>query len=471
MNTTNQNKRFTFLFFLIDCIVISILFMTILYRRYENWFIGFDTLSIIEYLLNYQIKSYLFLIGSWFFISHYLNFYKFTRFERYLDFIRKSIFQVLLFSVVLFAISGAKNEDLFSNKQSAYFTVILAIYIFITRSLLFVVNKWYRKKGLNDKNIVIVGNNLNVESLIELINKRKDFGLRLSAHFVSNKVTSEQKLLNLDTFKDELEKVNPDYIYICLNNGLEKDAINEVVSVAEGLYANIGYIPDNIMDSLQTLEVNYLDSFPILTYKKYPLDFSFNQIIKRSFDLIFTLFAFVTLLWWLLPIIALAVYFSQGGPILFIQKRNGLNGKEFNCLKFRTMKPHKMNDLKPTERDDPRVTKLGRILRKTSLDELPQFFNVLKGEMSIVGPRPHMVSENESYSEIINRYSLRHYVKPGITGLAQVRGYRGAVDTEKDMELRIRTDIYYVRNWSFLLDLLIIYKTVKLMIVGDENAI
>ncbi len=471
MNTANQNQRLAFLLFLIDCIIISSLFVTILYYRYENWFFGYNAIEIAEFLINFQIKSYLFLIGSWFLISQYLNFYKFTRFERYLDFIRKSFFQILLFAVVLFAISGVKNEDLFSNKQSAYFIAILGAYIILSRSLFFVVNKWYRKKGLSYKNIVIVGNNHNVDSLIELINERKDFGLRLSTHFVINNRTGNQKLLNLNVFKDELEKVKPDYIYICLNNGLDKDSINEIVSIAEGVYATIGYIPDNIMDSLQTLEVNYLDSFPILTYKKYPLDHSINQIIKRTFDIVFTLFAFVTLLWWLLPILAVAVYFSQGAPILFAQKRNGLNGKEFNCLKFRTMRPHKLNDLKPTERNDPRVTKLGRILRKTSLDELPQFFNVLKGEMSIVGPRPHMVSENESYSEIINRYSLRHYVKPGITGLAQVRGYRGAVDTEKDMEKRIRTDIYYVRNWSFLLDLLIIYKTVKLMIVGDENAI
>src|SRR5690606_37767108 len=151
--------------------------------------------------------------------------------------------------------------------------------------------------------------------------------------------------------------------------------------------------------SLQTPEVNYLDSFRILTYKQYPLDFSFNHIIKRSFALIFTLFALVTLLRWLLPFLAFALYSCQGARVLFAQKRNGLNGKEFNCLKFRTMMPHKLNALKPTERNDPRVTKLGRILRKTSLDELPEFFNVLKGEMSIVGPRPHMVSENETYSE------------------------------------------------------------------------
>src|SRR5690606_26129003 len=215
----------------------------------------------------------------------------------------------------------------------------------------------------------------------------------------------------------------------------------------------------------------YLDSFPVLNYKKLPLDDTFNQITKRLFDLAFTLWVFIFLLSWLMPIIALLVLITQGRPIFFSQKRNGLNGKEFDCLKFRTMIPHKHNSVKPTERNDPRVTRLGRILRKTSLDELPQFINVLKGEMSIVGPRPHMVSENESYSDIIKRYSLRHYVKPGITGLAQTRGYRGVVDSDKDMEMRIRTDIYYVRNWSFLLDLVIIFRTIKLMISGDENAI
>src|SRR5690606_17821999 len=188
----------------------------------------------------------------------------------------------------------------------------------------------------------------------------------------------------------------------------EENVINEITNLAESHFIWIGFIPDNIINSL-SLEINYLDSFPILTYKKYPLDNSFNQISKRFFDIGFTTVIFALILWWVLPLIALMVYVTQGGPILFKQKRNGLNGKEFDCLKFRTMRDDKNNNIKPTERDDPRVTKLGKILRKTSLDELPQFINVLKGEMSIVGPRPHMVSENEAYSEIIKRYALRHY--------------------------------------------------------------
>lgn len=471
MNTPVQNRRFIPLFFLIDCLTISAIFVTILYFRYQDWFIGFGIVEIIGFLINYQIKSYIFLLISWFLISQYLSFYKTTRFERYLDYIRKSIFQIILFAIVLFAISGVKNADLYSNRQSFYFVFILGSYVLSSRTTLFFINKWYRTKGLDSKKLIIIGYNQNIETLISLINDRKDLGINLITHLVTSNPTENQKLLNLSSLRKDFEQAKPNYIYICLNNGLDKDSINEIVSIAEGVYATIGYIPDNTMDSLQTLEVNYLDSFPILTYKKYPLDHSINQIIKRSFDLVFTLIVFVTLLWWLLPILSVAVYFSQGKPIFFAQKRNGLNGKEFDCLKFRTMRPDKSNDIKPTERDDPRVTKLGKILRKTSLDELPQFFNVLKGDMSIVGPRPHMVSENETYSEIIKRYSLRHYVKPGITGLAQVRGYRGAVDSDKDMEKRIRTDIYYVRNWSFLLDIYIIYKTVKLMIVGDENAI
>src|SRR5690606_36136312 len=173
----------------------------------------------------------------------------------------------------------------------------------------------------------------------------------------------------------------------------------QITSILEDKFIPIGFIPSSSLEIKQSLEINYLDNFPILTYRKYPLDNVFNQFIKRAFDIVFTLTVFALLLWWLLPILSLMVYFTQGRPILFKQKRNGLNGKEFDCLKFRTMRPHKHNNLKPTERDDPRVPKLGKILRKTSLDELPQFINVLKGEMSIVGPRPHMVSENETYSE------------------------------------------------------------------------
>lgn len=462
-----EKSQQKYLSFFIDLLVISIIFFFLLYFKYQDWFEGLNPIEIGKFLLPYQLKSYLFLLLSWFLISQYLAFYKAIRFERFIDYIRKSIFQTALFSFVLFAISGVKNEDLFSNKESLIFVLLMACYVLLSRSIIFFVKKRYRTQGLNSKNIIILGCNSNVNSLIKSIHERKDFGLRLIHHFTFDK----NEEFNLLHFEKTLLENKINYLYISLNDGLNEEVINQVSLICEKNFISVGFIPDAYGFSTQNLELTHLDTNPILVYGKMPLDHTFNQIIKRTFDIIFTLTVFVFLLSWLLPIIALAVYFSQGGPILFAQKRNGLNGKEFNCLKFRTMRPDKDNNKKPTERDDPRVTKLGKILRKTSLDELPQFFNVLKGEMSIVGPRPHMVSENEAYSEIINRYALRHYVKPGITGLAQVRGHRGAVDSHKDMEMRIRTDIYYVRNWSFLLDLLIIYQTAKLMVFGDENAI
>ena len=173
----------------------------------------------------------------------------------------------------------------------------------------------------------------------------------------------------------------------------------------------------------------------------------------------------------LFPIIALLIKLDSKGSVIFKQKRRGINGKDFDCYKFRTMRNDGTNSIKATVVNDNRITKIGNFLRKTSLDELPQFINVLKGDMSIVGPRPHMISQDIYYSEIIRKYNLRNYVKPGITGLSQVKGFRGAIDCDKYMEDRIRTDTFYVRNWSLLLDIQISYQTVVLVFKGDENAI
>lgn len=456
-----NNLKFILLFF--DYLLISFLFFYFIYFRYDYLY-KVPNLTTLKNMFVDQYKAYLLYIIFWYLISEFTNFYTSSRFVRYLVYIKKSIYQIILFAFILFTVSGIKSENLFTNTQSILFILILGFYVILTRTSIFFLNKQNLKKGKNLKNILIIGQNDNTENLIALLNKRKEFGLRIIKTFDFN-------LNTISEIESLISETKIDYAYISLTNNLNEEILVKYTNLFEKYYISVGYIPSIAVETQQILEINYLDSFPILTYKKHPLDNSFNQIVKRIFDLAFTFLAFVFVLWWAFPIIALLVYIYQGGPILFSQKRNGLNGKEFNCLKFRTMRHDKFNNIKPTERNDPRVTKLGRILRKTSLDELPQFINVLKGDMSIVGPRPHMVSENESYSDIIKRYSLRHYVKPGITGLAQVKGYRGAVDTEKDMEMRIRTDIYYVRNWSFLLDLLIIYKTIKLMIFGDENAI
>lgn len=469
MKHLRQNNASIFLL-VIDCIVLAALFFGFLFIRFN--YIYFEVnLSTLGKMFSDQYKAFILIMVSWYFISQYTQLYRGFRFSKYINYIKGSLFQIVLFSFVLFTVSGIKFEYLYSNEQAFAFISILSVYLIFSRSAIYYVTKRIRKQGFNLRNVAIIGFNENAKGLMELLSERKDLGLHLSKIYVTKNPQEGQELLDLDSFKKSLIEEEIEFLYICLGNGLDEDVMNQVTDMAESQYVHVGFVPNSSFHTRQSLDISYLDTFPILTYKHYPLDHSFNQIIKRLFDLFFTLMVFVFILSWLYPILALLVLIYQGRPIHFSQKRNGLNGKEFSCLKFRTMRDDKNNNRKPTERDDPRVTKLGRILRKTSLDELPQFINVLKGEMSIVGPRPHMVSENESYSDIIKRYSLRHYVKPGITGLAQTRGYRGVVESDKDMEMRIRTDIYYVRNWSFLLDLVIIFRTIKLMISGDENAI
>lgn len=215
---------------------------------------------------------------------------------------------------------------------------------------------------------------------------------------------------------------------------------------------------------------NMMGSVPYLSLREDPLSRTGNRILKRTFDIVFSLAFLCTLFPIILLIVTIITKLTMPGPIFFRQKRNGQNDKEFYCYKFRSMKVNAQADSLQATKDDPRKTRWGNIMRKTSIDELPQFINVLLGDMSVVGPRPHMLKHTEEYSKLINKYMVRHFVKPGITGWSQVTGYRGETKELKDMEGRIRGDIWYIEHWSFGLDLFIIYKTVANAIHGEKNA-
>ena len=200
----------------------------------------------------------------------------------------------------------------------------------------------------------------------------------------------------------------------------------------------------------------------------------FQQMIKdsekRLFDIVVSLIAIVIVSATILIPIIIAIKLSSKGPILFKQKRTGYRGREFVCLKFRTMKVNADADTRQATKDDPRKTKVGDFLRKTSLDELPQFLNVLYGNMSVVGPRPHMVKQTDEYRKLINRYMVRHTIKPGITGLAQVSGFRGQTEKLWQMEKRVEYDVKYIENWTFWLDIKIMVRTVLNAVQGEKNA-
>jgi exopolysaccharide biosynthesis polyprenyl glycosylphosphotransferase len=207
----------------------------------------------------------------------------------------------------------------------------------------------------------------------------------------------------------------------------------------------------------------------VLNVAAVPLDERNNQLVKRAFDIVFSSIVIVAVLSWLLPIIGILVKLSSPGPLFFKQIRAGKGNKPFYCLKFRTMVVN-TPEFKQATRNDPRVTKIGSFLRKTSLDELPQFFNVLKGEMSIIGPRPHPLKLNEQFLPRIEKFMARHYIKPGITGLAQAKGYRGETKTDHAMRGRVKLDRFYIENWSFILDLKIVIATIVSLVKGDQQA-
>lgn len=214
----------------------------------------------------------------------------------------------------------------------------------------------------------------------------------------------------------------------------------------------------------------YSGYFPVISQRTIPFDESLHKNSKRFFDVVFSTLIISGILSWLIPVLAIIIKMDSKGPVFFVQKRNGLNNREFKCFKFRSMEINDLADIEQVSKNDKRITRVGKFIRKTSIDELPQFFNVLLGEMSVVGPRPHMVSHTNMYAERIDKFMVRHFIKPGITGLAQTKGFRGEVETDKDIINRVRYDIFYIEKWSLLLDLKIIFNTVYNTLKGDKKA-
>ena len=255
------------------------------------------------------------------------------------------------------------------------------------------------------------------------------------------------------------------------SNRFENAQEQEIYRLAELDKIRVSLIPSIAKNNFFQFDLGYIEMQPILVRSKFPLDYLTNIIIKRTFDIFFSALVLLSICSWLFPLLAILIKLDSKGPVFFFQKRYGFHDEVFNCFKFRTMRVNEDSTHKTTSENDKRITKIGKFLRKTSLDEMPQFINVLIGDMSIVGPRPHMLLVDDFYKLKIGRYSVRSLVKPGITGLAQVNGLRGDNgDMELNMQKRILADAFYVKNWSVSLDSVIIFKTIFLVITGDKNA-
>lgn len=344
------------------------------------------------------------------------------------------------------------------------------LFIVSTRVAYKLVRKYLEFSGFETRDVIIVGITGSGKALYEFFDKNPSNGYRFKGFFSNELVPGYRNLTigGLDDIKDYCIKEGIDEIYFALPL-THQHLLKELARFADDQLIHFRIAPDfsNIVNKKgNTFLVN---SVPVLTTRREPLGLLANAYLKRAFDIVFSLAVICTVFPLVFPVIALAIRVDSEGPIFFKQLRPGKRNKLFECYKFRTMYINDTTELQAS-RGDKRITRVGRFLRKTNLDELPQFFNVLFGNMSVVGPRPNLVSHLEEYSKKISDYKIRHFITPGITGYAQVNGLRGDTREPGLMEKRVKYDVTYLENWSLVFDLKIIMLTVWNMVKGDKNA-
>ena len=408
----------------------------------------------------------------WIILSRIYKPYEIKRFQTSDKMLSKSFKLLLIFTLIKSA-NHILLKD-FENMSAIIFIEQLLLFYFLTsisRIGLIYVLKLLRKKGINSKNILIVGINEESLKLIDLFSKDQSFGYKIIGYIDEAKhdEINLKYLGGLGLIEQIINDNSIDEIYKTIN---EKEGDSkEIINLSEDNFIRIKLIPNFQKHTLnRRISTDFYKDQPIIHLRKEPLEYLINKIQKRTFDLLFSTSIIVLIYPWLFPIVILLQKLTSKGPVFFIQKRSGQDNVEFGCIKFRTMFINKEANLKGTLKDDPRITPFGKILRKTRIDELPQFINVFKGEMSVVGPRPHMLKHTEEYSKLVDEFLVRQFVKPGITGWAQTTGYINENKKLQEMKDKVKKDVWYIENWSFILDLKIITLTILNIVRKDKNA-
>jgi len=449
-----KKKRYSYLirpiFILVDLlIIVGVVFLVSDKEFYNPLFLTYSTLF-------------------WLLIAYNTNFYSVYRFTGPYKIFKLLFTQFLVFTLGFFTYFTVFKEGIIVNNQFLILTTIIGC-ISIFKIVSYYALKKYRQEGKNYRNVVVLGLDDTSKKVTQIFNDKVNLGYRYFGFFSDKESKHKMYLGNLSNSFEYILENNIDEIY-CTLSRLKNEQIKEFTKFANQHAIIIKLIPDSNELYSKNFGAEYYDNVLVLNAKNLPFEAPENKFIKRVFDVAFSLIVILFILSWLTPLLWVLVKLESKGPLLFKQEREGLNGQHFTCYKFRSMKLNKLSDKIHATKNDHRVTHLGAFLRRTSMDELPQFFNVLYGDMSIVGPRPHMSSLSVEYQKDIENYIERHAVKPGITGLAQISGYRGEVKKKSDIKNRVRLDIFYIENWSFFLDIKIIVQTVLNVFKGEEKA-
>lgn len=443
-----QNSKYRWIKYLqwgFDLLVINGAFLAATALRFSDLRIDND-----QYY-NYYVQLWVFMNLSWVLVTQVLKTYSLKPTTEIRNSLSKGVnalvFQLFIFTLLIVSLKGYYYSRLFL----IYFYSLLIPLLALTRILF--LNWWrnYLKDDKNARHILLLGDSAQAISLYNTLEQHPEYGLRVSQWIKETKTPEEVST-------EGISEVYCGYLQ-------SPELVAQWYKYTESQVMRFRFLPELGIPVLTQADVDFLGDSPIVYPRPEPLSYRHNQILKRVSDVFFSLLFLILVAPWLFPILALAIALDSRGPVFFKQKRTGINNHTFYCIKFRTMTGVSDATVQATE-GDQRITRVGKWLRKHNLDELPQVINVLKGQMSIVGPRPHMIEHTEQYKTLIDAFMVRHLILPGITGLAQSQGLRGETSDPEKMQARVRADVYYLENWSILLDAKIIAVTAINMLLG-----
>jgi putative colanic acid biosynthesis UDP-glucose lipid carrier transferase len=428
-------------------------------------------------LHNFSYNFFILSIVLWFSMSFFSKIYIEKRSNKFSEEMVQIIYHSILFVVSLTSLL------FFLNLNHKFPSKFIIVYINILCFLAIITKYAIRKKihaslnkGIYFDKVLLVGSSKAAEEFIEAVKKYYYYGYKCIGYIdESDRLKEKTKYLGgLEKLEQILKETIIDEVFIALPTE-ENNQIQQCISICDKRNIKVRILPNLTEITSSSVYINNIGLLPVVNVGDLPLDKEENRLLKRVFDVVFSFLFFLCIGIFIFPIIALIIKLTSRGPIFFKQERWGINNKKIICYKFRSMikESSDINEngkYNQAQKDDPRITLIGKILRKTNMDELPQFWNVLIGNMSVVGPRPHPTQLNLESMETVDNYMLRHKVIPGITGLAQVNGCRGETKTTEDMQRRVNFDLYYIQRWNFWLDLQIIIQTVINIFRGDQNA-
>lgn len=385
--------------------------------------------------------------------------------------VTRSLFMTTIHLLLVFLLKGFL---FYSEEINAIIILGYALFAFILISERLNIHFYLRRKrhnGRSQRSVIFVGHPWNLENIYNTL-KDDSLGFNIKGIFTRKPIPTTLKLKNLGDRSQVINylKTHPEITDLYLVP--DEDYLEETDAIyryCENNLIRFYVLPVFLEFMKKRMVLSHIGMTPILSVRNEPLQSLSNRTIKRLFDIIVSSIFLLTVFPVIFLFVAIIIKHQSPGPIIFRQKRNGLDGSVFYCLKFRSMHVNADADKLQATENDPRKFKFGDFMRRTNIDELPQFINVFLGTMSIVGPRPHMLLHTQEYSKLISNYMVRHWVKPGITGWAQAQGFRGETKTLEQMEQRVKADIWYVENWTFFLDLRIIWRTAMNMIHHNEK--